>query len=231
MAKYKVHKSKDFSVISNYHFKDKNLSLKAKGLLSLMLSLPDNWDYSINGLETLSTDGKESVANTLKELEQNKYLKRTQLRENGKIVDWEYDIYEKPLTGFPDVAKPDMAEPVVEKPLQYNTNIYNTKQLSTKEIKEEIYKEENHNFKKPTIDEITSYCNERNNGISADTFYNYYESVGWVIGKQRMKDWKACVRTWEAKNKNKQQNNKPSYGASYQDTQLIKTEEGTFKLR
>ena len=228
MAKYKTHKSNDFSVISNYHFRDKNLSLKAKGLLGLMLSLPDNWDYSINGLETLSTDGRESIANTLKELEQNKYLKRTQIRENGKIVDWEYDIYEKPLTGFPDVAEPDVVEPDVGKPIQYNTKEYNTKELIKKE---EIYKEEKSNFKKPTIEEIDSYCLERKNSITGEKFYNYYESVGWFIGKKKMKDWKACVRTWEEKNKNSPPQQYGKQFNNYQDTQLVKTEEGTFKLR
>ena len=56
-------------------------------------------------------------------------------------------------------------------------------------------------FKKPTIQDIEKYCKERNNGINAEAFYDFYESKGWWVGKNKMKDWKACVRTWEQRNK------------------------------
>lgn len=238
MAKFTIHKTKDYTVLSNYHFRDKGLSLKAKGLLSLMLSLPEDWDYSIEGLVRLSSDAKSSVGSGLKELEENKYLVRKPIRDKSKIIDWEYNIYEQGienalLTDFQEVDNQEVENLEVENlevenQPQYNTNIYNTKELN---IKEEIYKEERFNFKKPSIDEIGIYCNERKNSIDATKFYNYYESVGWLIGKQRMKDWKACVRTWEQRNtkQSTQQYNKPTN--SYLDTQLVKTEEGTFKLR
>lgn len=67
-------KDKDYAVMSNYHFKDKNLSLRAKGLLSLMLSLPDYWDYSINGLCSICDESRSTIRNTLKELRDNHYL-------------------------------------------------------------------------------------------------------------------------------------------------------------
>ena len=79
MAVMRVHKNANFTVMSNYHFREKKMSLKAKGLLSLMLSLPNDWDYSIAGLATLSKDGKDSVMSALKELEQFGYLTRTRL--------------------------------------------------------------------------------------------------------------------------------------------------------
>lgn len=97
MAVARTHHTKDYTCMSNYHFKDKSISLKAKGLLSLMLSLPDEWDYSVVGLASLSSDGETSVRTAVKELEDHNYLKRTPIRENGRIIDWEYDIYEKPL--------------------------------------------------------------------------------------------------------------------------------------
>ena len=75
--KYIVHKTSDYTVMSNTHFKEKEMTLRAKGLLSLMLSLPDDWDYSIAGLCTLSKDGKDSVMNALLELEEFGYLVRT----------------------------------------------------------------------------------------------------------------------------------------------------------
>ena len=101
--KFKVNKTKDFTVMSNSHFKDKRMSLKAKGLLSLMLSLPDDWDYSIIGLVTLSSDGETSVRNALKELEEFGYLIRHRIYEAGKITDWQYDIYETPMIENLDV--------------------------------------------------------------------------------------------------------------------------------
>ena len=69
MAVIRVNKSKNYTVMSNYHFKDKNMSLKAKGLLSMMMSLPDNWNYSVEGLVTICKESKTSIQSTLKELE------------------------------------------------------------------------------------------------------------------------------------------------------------------
>lgn len=97
MSVARTHHTTDYTVMSNHHFRDKSLSLKSKGLLSIMLSLPETWDYSIAGLTTLSSDGETSVRTAIKELEENNYLKRTPVREGGRIVDWEYDIYEKPF--------------------------------------------------------------------------------------------------------------------------------------
>ena len=76
MAVFRVNKTRDYTVLSNYHFKDTRLSYKAKGLLSLMLSLPEDWDYSIDGLVSLSADGRDSIMSGLKELEKFGYLRR-----------------------------------------------------------------------------------------------------------------------------------------------------------
>lgn len=139
MAVIRVNKTKDYTVMSNYHFKDRNLSLKAKGLLSLMLSLPDDWNYSTEGLVTLSSDQHASVRSALKELENFYYLKRLAVRDKGKIVDWEYHIYE-----YPQVEKQEIEKPQVEKPqvdfqqvgnhAQLNTNKSSIKELSIKEL-------------------------------------------------------------------------------------------------
>lgn len=94
MSVIRKHHNKNYTVMSNYHFMDRALSLKAKGLLSLMLSLPEDWDYSTVGLECLSSDGNTSVRNALKELEEHEYLIRERVYEKGKIVDWEYHIFE-----------------------------------------------------------------------------------------------------------------------------------------
>lgn len=95
---FRVEKNSNYTTLSNYHFKDKRLSWKAKGLLSTMLSLPDDWNYTIEGLATLSDDGIKSTNSGLAELEKCGYLVRTQLRgENGRFGMTEYVIYEQPM--------------------------------------------------------------------------------------------------------------------------------------
>ena len=117
MAVFRVHKNENYTVLSNYHFKEKGMSLKAKGLLSLMLSLPENWDYSAAGLVTLSKDGKDSVNAALKELEKFGYLKRTQAyNENGTFSGYDYEIFEKPNDDLKE-EKPKTGKAKAVKPL------------------------------------------------------------------------------------------------------------------
>lgn len=148
MSVFRVHKNENYTVLSNYHFKEKGMSLKAKGLLSLMLSLPENWDYSAAGLVTLSKDGKDSVNAALKELEKFGYLRRTQAYdESGKFGGYNYEIFEqpseivkaetmakakKPSTAKPFAENPSTENPTTENPPQLNTNNSNTKKLNTK---------------------------------------------------------------------------------------------------
>lgn len=96
MAVYRVNKTRDYTTIGNYHLKEKEMSLKAKGLLTLFLSLPENWNYSAKGLTTLTKESKNTINATMNELEKFGYLKRTRIYENGKVINWQYDIYEKP---------------------------------------------------------------------------------------------------------------------------------------
>lgn len=135
MAVMRIHKTKDYTVMSNTHFREKELSLKAKGLLSLMLSLPDDWDYSIAGLVTLSKDGKDSVMSGLDELEENCYLIRTMLKdESGKFAGYDYDIFETPYGEKPYAENPNTGKPNTEIPPQYNTKQSSTNILNTKKI-------------------------------------------------------------------------------------------------
>ena len=97
MPTCRVIKNANFTTISNYHLRDKSLSMKAKGLLTIMLSLPEEWDYTIAGLATLSADGRDSIATTIRELENRGYIKRQQSRgEKGTFAQNEYWIYEMP---------------------------------------------------------------------------------------------------------------------------------------
>lgn len=131
MSIMRVHKTSNFTVMSNYHFKEKKMSLKAKGLLSLMLSLPDDWDYSVSGLATLSKDGKDSVMSALGELEKFGYLNRQRLvNDKGQFAGIEYNIYEQPqpqnpIADNPISANENAGNPISEKPAQLNTNSIN----------------------------------------------------------------------------------------------------------
>lgn len=127
MSVMRVHKTANFTVMSNHHFKEKKMSLKAKGLLSLMLSLPEDWDYSVAGLTTLSKDGKDGVMTALAELEKFGYLTRTRLvNDKGQFDGIEYNIFEspqeKPVSEKPISANPILEKPISEKPTQLNTN-------------------------------------------------------------------------------------------------------------
>lgn len=97
MAVFRVEKTRDYTVMANHHLRNTKLSLKAKGLLSLMLSLPENWDYTTKGLATICKDGIDSINSTVKELESEGYIKRSRVRNaKGQLTTTEYIIYEQP---------------------------------------------------------------------------------------------------------------------------------------
>ena len=99
MATIRVHKTKNYTVMSNTHLRDKNLSLKAKGLLSVMLSLPDNWEYSIAGLVAISKENETAVKSALNELKDNNYvvvIKEKPTKNNGGRIKYSYDVFEEP---------------------------------------------------------------------------------------------------------------------------------------
>ena len=130
MSVYRRHKRTDFSVIDNHVFKDKELTLKAKGLLTTILSLPEDWKYSIEGLTSLCADGTTSVTSALNELIDRGYIIRTQsVDESGRFNGYIYDIYEKPQE--PCSENPITDNAITEKPTVSNTNILNTKVLNT----------------------------------------------------------------------------------------------------
>ena len=142
MAVFRVERTRDYTVMSNYHLKDTGLTLKAKGLLSMMLSLPDEWNYTTRGLASICKESVETIGKTLRELESAGYLTRRQLRgKNGRITDTEYTIFEKPVkpqpepappdTASPGTENPDMVKPDTEKPAELNIEKSNTKKSIT----------------------------------------------------------------------------------------------------
>ena len=142
MAVYRVQRTRDYTVMSNYHLKDKGLTLKSKGLLSMILSLPEEWNYTTRGLASICKEGVDAIGSALKELETAGYIVRRQLRgANGRITDTEYIIYEQPQPKKPDMLppdvvspdteNPDMVRPDMEKPAELNIEKSNTEKSIT----------------------------------------------------------------------------------------------------
>jgi DnaD/phage-associated family protein len=164
MAKFKVNKTKDYTIMSNYHLKEKNMSLKAKGLLSVMLSLPDNWDYSIAGLVAISQENETAIKSALSELKKLGYLEVIKLMPNesetGRI-DYIYNIYEKP-------KQEGKKQEVENLPLEI-LEVENQGQLNTNNKYNNI---NIINTKKQNID----YINNNSSSIEkCDTIYDFLE--------------------------------------------------------
>lgn len=127
MAVFRIERTRDYTVMSNHHLRNHELSLKAKGLLSMMLSLPDDWNYTTRGLAKICKEGVDAIGNALRELETAGYIVRHQLRDRqGRISDTEYVIYEQPQPRQPDTAEPD-----TEKPAELNIEKSNTQKSIT----------------------------------------------------------------------------------------------------
>ena len=137
MPVFRVERTHDYTVMSNFHLKDKRLSLKAKGLLSQMLSLPDDWDYTLSGLCFINRESKDAIRSAINELERAGYIRRRQTTDaTGKFGSNEYSIYERPITdspslGSPSSEKPTTEKPIAEKPLPGTPTQLNTKKSST----------------------------------------------------------------------------------------------------
>ena len=117
MAVFRIERTRDYTVMSNHHLRDKALSLKSKGLLSMMLSLPEDWNYTTRGLAKICKEGVDAIGGALRELESAGYIVRNQMRDRqGRISDTEYVIYEQPQPKAPDTPQPDTASPDTENP-------------------------------------------------------------------------------------------------------------------
>lgn len=135
MAVFRIEKTNNYTVMSNYHLREKEMTLKAKGLLSLMLSLPNNWDYTIEGLVTICKENETAIKSTLKELKDFGYLKILKVQNQKGQFEYEYNIYEKPYNKKPEVENPGVENPSVENQGQLNTNKQNTKNKKEKKEK------------------------------------------------------------------------------------------------
>lgn len=173
----RVNKNTNYTVMSNQHLREPNMSLKAKGLLSLILSLPDNWDYSVSGLEALSKDGRDGVAAGLKELEKFGYLVRTRkMDELGHFAGFNYDIYEEPQNinnnadNDNESNQPLTENPFTDKPFTENPQQINKDNKVNKEYNNKINKDKAQN-----VNDVTT-IKSNNNPLTEELIKRHFIS-------------------------------------------------------
>lgn len=173
MAVFRIEKTRDYTVMANHHLRNTALSLKAKGLLSLMLSLPEDWDYTTKGLARICRDGVDSICSTVKELEDNGYIIRRRIRnEKGQMTTVEYIIMEQPKPPSPEQGKPKRENPVLENPVLGKPEQDNPDQLNTKELNTDL---SNTNTSNPI--QSNPYGPQAADGIGMDTRDTYREII------------------------------------------------------
>ena len=182
MAVFRVEKNKGYTVMSNHHLRNKELTLKAKGLLSQMLSLPENWDYTLAGLSHINKESIDAIRTAVLELEKAGYIERSQGRdEKGKMTAITYTIYEQPQSPVlenPTSDNPTSDNPTSENPMQLNKDIQKT-DLSRKE---EINKDGLNTDSIPILSPDHSPLSEQNTllehkGKEEKDAYKIYEKI------------------------------------------------------
>ena len=180
----RIQKSKNYSIISNEILRRKDLSLKAKGLMSLILSLPDSWDLTVNGLVEIIKESKNTVYSILKELNGFGYVERNRITDNsGKVIKWELLIYEQPHTKKPQLKKPD-----VENCTQINTDTKINTNLNKKYWIDEI---QELNYPKEMKEDFISYWSEESKtGKTRQSMQKTWNT------ERRLKTWSKNDKNW-----------------------------------
>ena len=147
MAVFRVERNKGYTVMSNHHLRNKELTLKAKGLLSQMLSLPEDWDYTLAGLSHINREKIDAIREAVRELERAGYIQRSRERdEKGRLRGADYIIYEKPPNlDLPTLENPTLDNPTLEKPMQEKPTLENPMQLNKDISKTDLPKKETSN--------------------------------------------------------------------------------------
>mgnify|MGYP001003360991 CR=1 FL=1 len=147
MAVFRVERNKGYTVMSNHHLRNKELSLKAKGLLSQMLSLPEDWDYTLAGLSYINREKIDAIREAVRELERAGYIQRSRERdEKGRLRGTDYIIYEQPpKLDLPTLENPTLGNPTLENPTQEKPTLENPMQLNKDIQKTDLPKKEKSN--------------------------------------------------------------------------------------
>lgn len=195
----------NFSIVSNIFLRDKELSLKAKGLMAFMLSLPPEWDYSIAGLIKTTGAGKDAIHTGLKELRDKGYLIMNRRKDKaGRFSNVDYILVEDPHADNPYAEKSDEEKQDEEKPPQINTNRITTDLNNKKDNK----KREKSVFSPPTLNEVKAYIQEKGYHTDPVYFYEFFSANDWKDSRgNKVKSWKQKLVTWETY----QQKSNPGY--------------------
>lgn len=207
--------NENFTIVDNAVIQNCNLSWEARGFFLYLLSLPDDWSFSVKGLVKQTGATEYTVKRVLKELQAEGYIVLTRHTDkNGKVTNWSWNIYESgktvQMSKSPQVENATSGKnQMVAKPDSGFTTCGKTDSIqSTNNNKVLNIQSTNRNkglgrFTAPTVEEVQAYCIERGNSVDPNQFVDFYTSKGWKVGKNPMKDWKAAVRTWEQRDNNR----------------------------
>ena len=215
-------KKERYTVIDNAVFLDKELSLKAKGILCQMLSLPNEWSFSIEGLTALAKDGKASVMSALNELEEAGYFRREQLKEDGRFAGVEYIVSETKMSDFPYAEIQNTEIRNTGNPPLLNTKELNTNESITKDIhsttarrKSKCGNLHSNASLRPTLEEIDTYVKEKCLDVDARFFYDFFTAGEWIdSGGRPVRNWKQKLLTWSKQNRGRRSENTRARGQS-----------------
>lgn len=188
MAVFRIEKTRDYTVMANHHLRNTELSLKAKGLLSLMLSLPEDWDYTTKGLARICKDGVDSISATIKELEDTGYIIRQRIRNSkGQLTTIEYTIQEHPPHPQPAPQNPELENPELENPVLANPtlgkpeSVYpeqeNPAQSNTKKSNNQLSKTDLSNTEVSIPIQLNPYIPQTTNKMGMDSRETYRKII------------------------------------------------------
>ena len=180
----------EFTILPNSLIRNPELSLRDVGLLCYILSLPPDWEFSVNGLDVIiQKNGASSVRAGVRALEKADYLRRTQIR---------WTVSDIPLEQLPD-AYPVVENPLVENQLVDNQLVENRRQ--TKNISNKVNTNKEKREQKapsiPVLQDVKAYIQENGLSVNAEQFYDYYTARGWMLSGTQIVDWTALLRNWE----------------------------------
>ncbi len=219
MSVFRVHKTSGFTVMSNGHLRDSNLSLKAKGLLSLILSLPDDWVHSVKGYVSFCADGERSVTSALKELKEFGYVtvEKVNPKPGSNKFTYIYNIYEKPQVsqGVRFVPLQDVGLHGVGLQTVPLLNTENKRDTSEEELRVrsdsqvdsssevDFQVSGNPDFVPPTIEEIKDYCKANMfDKVDPVLFFATYDAQGWVTSNNvPITNWQSLLLKWQVRDR------------------------------
>lgn len=203
MAIYRHNHEQEFTILPNSLIRNPELSLRDVGLLCYMLSLPQDWEFSIHGLDyVIQNNGASSVRAALKNLEKQGYLRRSWIRsEDGRIIRNQWTVSDLPIEeqdALPEDNKPYVENPHADNPHAENPHAENRRQTKNISNKENNNKEQREQkaLSLPDLQDIISYIQENGYQVDAEQFYDYYTARGWKVNGAPIADWTALIRNW-----------------------------------